>query len=252
MKTKHFSASLATKGIAPLIIVVIIAMLGGGTLAVINRSVLKTYFEKGDKPTGAQFGTVVDSKFENGDIPTGEDFAKGDKPSASQFETTIDSELKVTDDKKMLGLKEYNPTKEYLVGDTVVYNTMVSTGASNSSDTSASHSGETPTTITSGVPENWPKDVPPVYPGAQIISFETKSAATGEEAPTVRFSAPMTSRDLIGYYTAGLKANEWVIGAPSEGSGMSTIAATKDSRTVLIEISGKDGAVTVSVSVAFK
>ena len=74
----------ALKGFAflPLLIVVGILVVGGITYAVVPHTVLKVYFEKGDKPTEAQFESTVDSK-------------------------------------------EYNPTKNYEVGDTSVKNTEI-------------------------------------------------------------------------------------------------------------------------------
>lgn len=78
------------KGFAPVLVVLIIVAIGGATYALLPRNVLKSFFQAGDKP------------------------------AESEFKDTIDSSLNLTDDKGLLGLKEYNPTKEYLVGDTVV------------------------------------------------------------------------------------------------------------------------------------
>lgn len=78
------------KGFAPLLIILLVVLVGGGTYAVVNRSVLKSFFEKGDKPSEAQFAD------------------------------TIDSSLNIVEDRDLLGLKEYNPTKTYEAGDTVV------------------------------------------------------------------------------------------------------------------------------------
>lgn len=58
---------------------------------VVPRSVLKGFFERGDKPTQAQFSNIIDSL------------------------------IHVNDDRYLLGLKQYNPSKEYLAGDTTVY-----------------------------------------------------------------------------------------------------------------------------------
>jgi hypothetical protein len=68
----------------------VVVVIGAGVYALVSRNVLKGYFEKGDIP------------------------------SAQQFSNTIDSNLNIPDDRKMLGLKEHNPTKEYQVGDTAV------------------------------------------------------------------------------------------------------------------------------------
>ncbi|HEV7702205.1 MAG TPA: hypothetical protein VGO63_02050 [Candidatus Paceibacterota bacterium] len=78
------------KGFSPIIIIIIVVLLGAGAYAVVNRSVLKSFFEKGD-------------------IPTGE-----------QFSNTIDSSLNRTEDRNLLGLKNYDSTKQYQAGDTAV------------------------------------------------------------------------------------------------------------------------------------
>jgi hypothetical protein len=67
---------------------------GGIPSAVVSTTVLKSFFEKGDKPT--QF-VIVDT---DGD----------------------GSPDMVIDDRKLLGLKTYDPAKTYVVGDSVIYN----------------------------------------------------------------------------------------------------------------------------------
>lgn len=57
-----------------------------------SRSLLKTYFERGDKPTEGQFATLIDSCFN------------------------------LIDDVMLLGLRSYDSLKLYNSGDTVVYN----------------------------------------------------------------------------------------------------------------------------------
>lgn len=83
------------KGFAPLLVILLIVAIGGATYAVVPRSVLKDFFQTGDKPTEAQFSN------------------------------TIDSNLHLPDDTKSLGLKEYNPAKEYLAGDTEIKSTPI-------------------------------------------------------------------------------------------------------------------------------
>jgi hypothetical protein len=49
-------------------------------------------------------------------------FERGDKPSQAQFYSLIDSNLNMVDDRKYLGLKIYNTTIAYEAGDITVYN----------------------------------------------------------------------------------------------------------------------------------
>jgi hypothetical protein len=65
-------------------------LVGGATLALGSREILKVYFTSGDKPT------------------------------QEQFSDTIDSGVNLQDDAKSTGSKTYNPTKEYTAGDTAV------------------------------------------------------------------------------------------------------------------------------------
>ncbi len=81
----------AYRGYSVLLILAVIVVFGGGaTYAVVQRSVLKTYFETGDKPTEEQKITETEV---------------GDKPSENQFADTIDSDfnlsISATDNKKI-------------------------------------------------------------------------------------------------------------------------------------------------------
>jgi hypothetical protein len=90
MKTNTNTSFSPMRGIAPLIIILAIVVLGGGVFAVVNRSILKTYFETGDVPTQEQFGD------------------------------TIDSSVHMQDDGIKTDAKNYDPAKTYTAGDTVV------------------------------------------------------------------------------------------------------------------------------------
>ena len=78
------------RGFVAVYIILAILVAGGLGTAVVQREVLKSFFEKGDKPTEAQFSD------------------------------TIDSALNVQDDGQEMAAKEYNPSKAYVAGDTVV------------------------------------------------------------------------------------------------------------------------------------
>lgn len=58
--------------------------------------------------------TVLRSFFERGDIPT-----------ENQFGSFIDSSLNLIEDKRFLGLKAYDPTFAYDVGDTTIYTELI-------------------------------------------------------------------------------------------------------------------------------
>lgn len=82
------------------------------------RSVLKSFFQTGDKPNQEKKSDV------DADVAVGSEVS-GDKPSEAQFGDVIDSSLNLTDDRGLLGLKEYNSTKGYLAGDTVVKSDVI-------------------------------------------------------------------------------------------------------------------------------
>jgi hypothetical protein len=48
--------------------------------------------------------------------------ASGDKPTSVQFQTMLDSMVNVIDDRKLLGLRTYDASLEYAIGDSVIYN----------------------------------------------------------------------------------------------------------------------------------
>ena len=97
------------KGIAPIVIIVLVVLVGGGTYAVVQRSILKSYFEKGDKPTEEQFADTIDSSLNLVD-----DADRADSKVQGVPATPSPISPSVT------GQKVYNPTKEYVVGDTAV------------------------------------------------------------------------------------------------------------------------------------
>ena len=61
-------------------------------MSILTRSVLKSFYETGDKPTQAQFSALIDSS------------------------------LNLYDDHSLLGLRQYDSAYAYLTGDSVIYN----------------------------------------------------------------------------------------------------------------------------------
>lgn len=64
-------------------------------MAVLPRNILKTFFQKNDIPTESQFGSLIDSA------------------------------LSLTEDRKLLGLKKYDPSVTYAVGDSAVKDGLI-------------------------------------------------------------------------------------------------------------------------------
>ncbi|MGZ4056873.1 MAG: hypothetical protein ACXVPM_18315, partial [Bacteroidia bacterium] len=52
-------------------------------------------------------------------------FVPGATPTSAQFSTFIDSVLVYADDRNLVGLKTYDPTLIYVLGDTVIYNQII-------------------------------------------------------------------------------------------------------------------------------
>lgn len=90
MKNNNSSTWLTTRGFAPMLIILAIVLVGGAVYALVPRTVLWGFFERGDKPTAGQFSDVIDSSVNR------------------------------ADDADRTGLKAQNPTKAYVAGDTVV------------------------------------------------------------------------------------------------------------------------------------
>jgi hypothetical protein len=61
MNTNHSVSRASSRGFAPLLVILVIVFVGGGTYAVVQRDVLKSYFESGDVPTEEQFKDTIDS-----------------------------------------------------------------------------------------------------------------------------------------------------------------------------------------------
>ncbi|HEY4478072.1 MAG TPA: hypothetical protein VJB09_02255 [Candidatus Paceibacterota bacterium] len=106
------------KGFVGIFIVIGILIAGGATYALVPRSVLKSFFQTGDKPNQEKKSDV------DADVVVGSEVS-GDKPTETEFKDVIDSSLNLTDDRGLTGLKEYNPTKNYQTGDTAVKSTPV-------------------------------------------------------------------------------------------------------------------------------
>lgn len=93
------------KGIAPIIIIVLVVLAGTGVFAVVERNTLKGYFEKGDKPTEST-REKLPTEFQNGEIPSGQDkqssstpqVPQSTKPTSGQFHAVIDSSMNLQDD----------------------------------------------------------------------------------------------------------------------------------------------------------
>ena len=51
-------------------------------------------------------------------------FQTGDFPTQDQFAALIDSNINFVDDRKLIGLKVYDPALDYLPGDTVIFNRL--------------------------------------------------------------------------------------------------------------------------------
>jgi hypothetical protein len=60
-------------------------------------------------------------------------FEKGDRPTSEQFAALIDSGLNVLEDKKLLGLKLFNPAVAYSIDDTAIYNGFIYRAIANTS-----------------------------------------------------------------------------------------------------------------------
>jgi hypothetical protein len=46
---------------------------------------------------------------------------RGDRPTEGQFDSLLDSTVNIADDRYLLGLRTYDPSKVYIVGDTMIY-----------------------------------------------------------------------------------------------------------------------------------
>src|SRR5687767_2219800 len=59
----------------------------------------------------------------------------GDKPTQAQFAALIDSSLNLAEDHNLLGLRVYDATVAYLVGDSVIYNGAIYVCTANTTGT---------------------------------------------------------------------------------------------------------------------
>jgi hypothetical protein len=87
------------------IAVVLVIVIGGGIYALVNRSVLKSYFQTGDKPTAEQ-QAMLDG--------TGTDV---DKPTTGQFNVAVDSKAsEPTEKQKQEGVTTVAPANKKSYG----------------------------------------------------------------------------------------------------------------------------------------
>ncbi|MBP6945635.1 hypothetical protein KBB85_06515 [Patescibacteria group bacterium] len=80
-------------GFTPLIVILALVLVGGGTYAVVNRSVLKSFFQTGDKPTQEQ--TIDADTPKDGGAENEAGSTSGDKPTGNQFNILIDSSVDI-------------------------------------------------------------------------------------------------------------------------------------------------------------
>ena len=101
---------------------------------------------------------------------------------------------------------------------------------------------------TKGMPVNWPKDAPPAYPGAMLLTSYTHEYGTaGKSNPSVNYLTNVSGADITDYYVKGLNANEWKIEANADSpAGYRVITAKKDTRSFsafisIVQTGGKTG-----------
>ena len=104
------------RGVSSLVIIVGIALFGGATLAVVNRNVLKSFFQTGDKPVQEQIVEVNDESAPP-EVSPAPQATVGDTPTQAQFADTIDSDLNTIKapekqpDPEPIPLKNSSPTE---------------------------------------------------------------------------------------------------------------------------------------------
>lgn len=52
-------------------------------------------------------------------------FERGDRPRQEHFSSLIESSVNINDDRYLFGLRTYNPAVEYVTGDTIIYNNAI-------------------------------------------------------------------------------------------------------------------------------
>ena len=120
-------------------------------------------------------------------------------------------------------------------------------------DGSTTHSNEEGSATVGGtsLPSNWPSDVP-AYAGAVITYSGTSNPSTGEAGAAVMFTTKDSTATVATFYKEQLVATGWTISAEANANGMTTLAATKDTRNFGMYIApvtaGADTTVTIGIS----
>jgi len=94
----HFTSMILRRPLLVCLLAILGLLVGSAAhseAAVVTRSVLKSFFEKGDTPSEAQFGTLIDSL------------------------------ISFSDDRNLLGLKQYDVLRAYLGGDMLAAGTSI-------------------------------------------------------------------------------------------------------------------------------
>lgn len=103
-------------------------------------------------------------------------------------------------------------------------------------------------TTGSGLPENWPTDVP-TYAGAEVIFAGTANPASG--APG--FGASLVSSDPMqnvwAFYERSLAENGWTVNARVQSGETNLLGAEKDGRSITVMLGGSDGQTAITIGI---
>jgi hypothetical protein len=94
------------------------------------------------------------------------------------------------------------------------------------------------------LPADWPKDVP-VYPGAKV----QVSGTSNTNGAASMFTIPGGKADVVSFYKQKLVEEGWVIDVAADMGASSIVSASKDQRTIAVQIaeSGEQTTVTIGI-----
>jgi len=100
------------------------------------------------------------------------------------------------------------------------------------------------------VPDDYPKDVP--VPSNVKVLMSTSANANGQQGYSLVLESADTTDNLTAFYKKGFVDNGWTVESTTSTAEMTIFGASKDKRTMMVQIVDSNGKRSINQTVANK
>lgn len=127
----------------------------------------------------------------------------------------------------------------------------VKVNSDNGQYTVTGNDGSTVQWGTNKLPDGWPSDVS-IYSGATIRYSGSSNPTTGKAGAAVMFQTADSAQKVADFYKTDLAAKGWHVEGTYTGGTTTVMGASKDGRSLSIQIAGSDSMTSVTIGVETK